>query len=143
MYDEEVVAGFFQPHNAALIQHYTTSQVFSKQAEASLRDVFGYPAQDNLVLWGGTGKSAAFINMFGFRECETVVDSDSNKWGKYVPGTGQLIESPNFLNEGPYTILVTTPWRIKDIVSEIKDRKINYSKILFLNEGKLNEYTDL
>jgi hypothetical protein len=95
-------------------------------------------------LWGGTGKSAAFLNMFGLdaERFPTVVDSDPNKVGKYVPGTGQMIQSVDSLRNkiASPTIIITTPWRANDIYREIQLKVLRYRQILVLKDGCLNEY---
>lgn len=96
----------------------------------------------SIALWGGTGKSASFINSFEL-DCETyprVVDSDERKCGRYVPGAGQFITHSSTLNSEPCDILViTTNWRALDIASEIKQRGIVCEKIVMLQDGEVVE----
>jgi hypothetical protein len=96
-----------------------------------------------IYFWGGTGKSAAFLNVFGVNadRFPFVVDSDDNKVGKFVPGTGQEICSVDWLlKQKPGTIVITTPWRAKDICQEIKRRGIQSKQILVLWKGALRQY---
>ena len=100
-------------------------------------------AGKSLAFWGGTGKGASFMNAFGISNdlFPVVVDSDSNKTGRFVPGMGQEIQSPEILNQKPADIIViTTQWRAKDIFVEIQRRGIRFEKVLVLQEDRLLEY---
>jgi hypothetical protein len=91
--------------------------------------------------WGGTGKGAAFLNAYQITD-GFVVDSDPNKFGLYVPGTGQKIESPETLLENPTQIItITTRWRAADIYAEIQAKGIKYEQLLVLDRSDLREYT--
>jgi hypothetical protein len=91
--------------------------------------------------WGGTGKGAAFLNAYQITD-SPVVDSDPNKFGLYVPGTGQKIESPETLIENPTRIItITTRWRAADIYAEIQAKGIPYEQLLILDGSDLREYT--
>lgn len=97
------------------------------------------------MFWGGTGKSAAFLNSYGIDadRFPIVVDSDPNKIGYFVPGTGQEIRSPEYLLTKPLdSIVITTQWRARDIVAEIKGRNITYKKIYVVCDGRLINYED-
>lgn len=98
----------------------------------------------DVAFWGGTGKGAAFLNAFQV-EAESfplVVDSDPNKVGRFVPGTGQEIRPPEYLNEHPaHVIIVTTQWRAKDIYEEIQRRGIACEQVLVLIGQELKPYT--
>jgi len=145
LYGDEVVVGFFQPHEEALKQNHRSMLKFSTYVQDSRTNI--QLKQSNLdgdvVLWGGTGKSAAFLNMFGFDadRFPVVVDSDPLKVGRYVPGTGQRIDSPDSLVGRTPTIIITTAWRANDIYAEINRRGIRYKSLLVLKDGDLNEYT--
>ena len=104
---------------------------------------------DRVALWGGTGKGAALINMFGIDSSlvSLVVDSDERKTGSFVPGTGQEIRSPKYLADHPVDrILICTNWRARDIEREIReDCGINVPLFVYLDGGlrELNEFTSL
>lgn len=52
------------------------------------------------VLWGGGSKGVTFLNMVGNKnQIEYVIDINPRKIGKYIPGTGHKILSPEFLRE--------------------------------------------
>lgn len=93
-----------------------------------------------IAFWAGTGKGAAFLNMFGFdhERYPVVVDSDPLKAGGFVPGTGQQIRRPEYLNEHPVDVIViTTQWRAPDIRDEILRTIQNDVEIVSYEEGRL------
>jgi hypothetical protein len=145
LYGDEVVVGFFQPHEDALKQNHRMTNKFVSQIESLAVTIRSKVDQlRNVVLWGGTGKSAAFINMFELDAAHfpTVVDSDPCKAGFYVPGAGQKIQDPSVIAEVPNpTIIITTAWRAEDIYAEIQRRGIKYKSLLVFKDGALNEYT--
>lgn len=98
-----------------------------------------------LAFWGGTGKGSSFLNGFGLDHTwfPVVVDSDPLKTGKFVPGMGQEIRSPEYLNTHPVdVIVVTTQWRVHDIMREIQDRAIPHQQVLYLVEERLVAYDE-
>jgi len=97
-----------------------------------------------VAFWGGTGKGAAFLNAFGVDgdRFPVVVDSDEHKAGRFVPGTGQEIRSPEYLRKHPADVIViTTRWRAKDIFEEIQRRCIHCDEVLVLEAGRLRPYS--
>lgn len=98
-------------------------------------------AHQTIAFFGGTGKSAAFLNAYHL-DLDRVVDSDANKVGRHVPGTGQRIEHVDALLENPVDVIViTTRWRAADIYAEIKCKGIKYTSLLVLEQGVLTDYT--
>ena len=94
-----------------------------------------------IAFFGGTGKGAAFLNTFRLTT-DIVVDSDVHKVGRYVPGTGQEIESIQALKVCPVDVIViTTRWRAADIYAELQREGIEYEELLVL-QGCLREYTE-
>lgn len=96
---------------------------------------------DNIVLWGGAGKSAMFLNLLTCRDDLTVVDSHDMKWGMYVPGTRLRIQNPAVitLRDKPPTIIATTSWRAGDIAAEIVKYNIPCERLLKFANGQLVE----
>lgn len=95
------------------------------------------------VVWGGTGKAAAFMNRYGAgaERFPLVVDSDEGKVGTYVPGTGQEIRSPNaLLEQPPDIIIVPMQWRAADVLAEIRGAGIPFRTILIEHEGRLVDF---
>lgn len=143
-YNGEVIHAMFalDAHTIRLLSG--RSATFHDEANITLEEVWkeAQTISGRTVLWGGSGKSAAFINLFGFNEYRFpfVVDSDPNKVGRFVPGTGQLIQSVEAVFADPVdTIIITTPWRAKDILSEIERKALSYKTILVLDKGRLNK----
>lgn len=96
-----------------------------------------------VAIWGGTGKSAAFINYYGAdaQRFPVVVDSDADKAGTHVPGAGQLIHFRDHLLRNPVdVILIPTQWRARDILDEIGRMRIRYETILIEHKGTLVDY---
>ena len=126
-YKKEVLVGVIQPAGSELEKVDLKHKAFFNQG-AKLRASIYHGLEEFLaegkkvVFWGGTGKSAAFLNTNGII-CDRfplVVDSDEHKVGRYVPGTGQLIRSANDLSYlKPDAIVITTHWRTRDICNEI------------------------
>ncbi len=96
-----------------------------------------------VAFWGATGKGAAFLNALELpaERFPLVVDSDRNKLGRYVPGTGQAIRAPEFLKAHPVEVIViTTRWRAADIVDQMRHEGICCEEVLVLEQGKLTPY---
>jgi len=92
-----------------------------------------------VAIWGGTGKAAAFFNLYNLPNDLNimVIDSDVRKQGGYVPGKGYKIESPDALRGGADIILIATQWRAADIANEISMLGINAASILVEYDGDL------
>jgi 2-polyprenyl-3-methyl-5-hydroxy-6-metoxy-1,4-benzoquinol methylase len=96
-----------------------------------------------VVIWGGTGKAAAFMNYFGVDadRFPLVVDSDPDKSGTYVPGMGQKISARESLLMNPADIvIIPMQWRAKDVVAEMDAAGIRCSQVLIEHQGKLIDY---
>lgn len=96
-----------------------------------------------IAIWGGTGKAAAFMHQFGVdaKRFPLVVDSDPDKVGTFVPGTGQEIVFRNVLKTQPAEIvIIPTQWRAKDIVAEMAREEITVVKVLIEHMGRLIDF---
>ena len=96
-----------------------------------------------VAIWGGTGKAATFINRYQVDKTRfpLVVDSDADKAGTYVPGTGQVIHTPQALLKHPVdVIIIATQWRARDIALEINQRGIACSQLLLEYQGNLVDF---
>eukprot|EP00913_Durusdinium_trenchii_P028424 g26652.t1 len=117
------------------------SLAFSRNVRSQLDEL--HASGKRVAIWGGTGKAAAFINQAGL-DCKRfpiVVDSDHDKVGTFVPGTGQEILSRDTLLAHPVdVILIATQWRALDIVLEIERVGISYDTILLEFQGNLIDY---
>lgn len=123
------------------------ARAFHARAEAdaaSLRQAFdalgGGPLP--VVIWGGTGKAAAFIHRYHLDAARFpwVVDSDPEKHGTYVPGSGQRIESPDGLRGQAVVVVIATQWRAGDIALEIAARGLHPAQLLLVHDGRLVDF---
>jgi hypothetical protein len=136
-YNQEVVIWVGRPDPRAFI----TPQ-FNLNREA-IRDIVRYlqASRDSVAFWGGTGKGAAFLNACEITDGR-VIDSDDRKVGRYVPGTGQLIEHAGSLRVNPVdTVVITTRWRAADIYAEIKRDYPCVKEVLIVDGDFIREYT--
>jgi hypothetical protein len=138
MHNDEVLAAIVQPRvpeirrlkqvavefKASVGQQFSSVHTFLRNARA---------VGQKVAFWGAAGKGAAFLNFHNISDLclsETlnqpkssflVVDSDPNKFGYCVPGTGQVIYSPEILlSYKPDVIIVTAAWHAKSILAEIR-----------------------
>jgi hypothetical protein len=148
-YNDEVtygIARFAQrPEQIALAREALAFRARADQSHVAVRGALEALAQagKTIAIWGGTGKAAAFIGQYGLDADRfgIVVDSDPDKAGTFVPGTGQEIRFRDYLLEHPVEIIViATQWRAADIVLEIERSKIPFQKILIEHEGRLIDY---
>ncbi len=96
-----------------------------------------------VAIWGGTGKSAAFVNHYQADAVRfpLVVDSDPNKVGTYVPGMGQEIRFRDWLKDHPADVIIIPPqWRAKDIMKEMIRHGIHAETVLIEHDGRLVDY---
>jgi SAM-dependent methyltransferase len=79
------------------------------------------------VLWGAGAKGVSFFNMLGITDqIRYVVDINPRKHGKYIPGTGQQIVSPEFLREyKPDILVLANPIYKSEIQRTVKTLGIN------------------
>lgn len=146
-YNQEVIFGLLQLNTMTQghktleeTQHF--HQLVNLAQKTILKQVKALctPGQ-KVVIWGGTGKGAAFIHHFGLTELTEqllVVDSDPAKVGTYVPGTALRIESRDLLTElSPSPIIIPAQWRAEDIVIEIKAHQIPHREILIEHQGQI------
>ena len=96
-----------------------------------------------VAIWGGTGKAAAFIHQFGAdaKRFPLVVDSDPDKAGTFVPGTGQEIVFRDVLKTAPAdVVIIPTQWRAKDIAAEMAREGITAAQVLIEQGGQLVDF---
>ena len=148
-YNGEVIYALVKLHvPAALSERAKSTDAFASQAEVSrkkiqsqLEDLF--VSQQKVAIWGGTGKAAAFIHQFGVDgdRFPLVVDSDKDKVGTYVPGSGQrIVFRDDLKSEMPDVIIIPTQWRAKDIVSEMAREHITPKQVLIEHQGRLIDF---
>lgn len=148
-YDGEVVYAFVQleakiesvRNGLAALSFLTQARLAKKNIAAQLTAL--YESDKRVAIWGGTGKSAAFIHAHGVdaERFPIVVDSDAAKAGTFVPGTGQRIRFRDWLLENPADVIVIPcQWRAADIVREIRKYGIHYETILIDHHGELVDF---
>lgn len=96
-----------------------------------------------VAIWGGTGKAAAFIHQFGAdaKRFPLVVDSDPDKVGTFVPGTGQAILFRDALKTASVdVVIIPTQWRARDIVAEMVREQILAPQVLIEHHGRLIDF---
>lgn len=149
IYDGEVICGFAKlglcrDHVRTACSALSFRKKIKEAEHNILRQLDDlYQAGKTVVIWGGTGKSAAFINRFSADSDRfpLVVDSDPNKVGTYVPGMGQEIRFRDWLVEHPPDVVIIPPqWRAKDIIKEMNHHGIYAELILIEHNGRLTDY---
>ncbi len=148
-YDGEVIFGFARIggslEQVAIAAEATLYGDAARRAERVIRHQLAalHAAGQPVAIWGGTGKSAAFMNHYGVDAVRfpTVVDSDPAKAGTFVPGTGQQIRERDWLLAYPvHTIIIPPQWRAADIVGEMDRVGIAASHIAIEHNGRLIDY---
>lgn len=141
--NDEVLGVICQPRTVELCELKRKTLMFKLKVDQQVYDVtdFLYRVEKEklkVAFWGAAGKGAAFLN-FHHITFGLVVDSDVNKVGLYVPGTGQLIQPPDVLLECvPDIIVITAPWHTQSILEEIRRRGFQ-SRVMTIQESKLVE----
>jgi hypothetical protein len=145
-YHGEVVYALVQLEIPALLrQRAAEASAFSRRADANRSTIRGQldelaAAGDRVAIWGGTGKAAAFIHQFGVdaQRFPLVVDSDLDKTGTFVPGTGQEIVFRDVLKTQQVdVVIIPTQWRARDIIGEMEREDIRPRRILIEHGGRL------
>lgn len=151
-YDDEVIYGLVRldiPENMRSVAR-KAGEFFSSSG-TSLETISQQLSELHLsglsvAIWGGTGKSAAFMHHFGVDagRFPLVVDSDPAKVGTYVPGAGQKIEFRDVLKEKPVdVIIIPCHWRLHDIIAEMKSEGIVADRVLIEQDGQLVDFAAL
>lgn len=149
-YDGEVVFALVKLGVPTTMQHRAeVAAEFALVAETSrvqIRQQLDVLAAQGkrVAIWGGTGKSAAFIHQFGAdaKRFPLVVDSDPDKAGTFVPGTGQEIVFRDTLKTAPAdVVIIPTQWRARDIVAEMAREGITAAQVLIEHCGQLIDLT--
>lgn len=148
-YDGEVVFALVKlGMPAAMQQRAQTAINFARAADINrvkIRQQLNTMAAQGkrVAIWGGTGKAAAFIHQFNAdaKRFPLVVDSDPDKAGTFVPGTGQEIVFRDVLKKTPADIvIIPTQWRAKDIVAEMAREAIFTGQLLIEHGGCLIDF---
>lgn len=133
---------------AAMQERAAAARVFAYRADISRATIHAQldelaSSGTRVAIWGGTGKAAAFIHQFGAdaERFPLVVDSDPEKAGTFVPGTGQQIVFRDVLKTlAVDVVIIPTQWRAKDIMAEMQREGIHPGKVLIEHGGRLVDY---
>jgi hypothetical protein len=70
-----------------------------------------------IVVWGGGSKAVAFLATLGLREqIDYVVDINPHKHGKFIPGTGHEVKSPETLRSfQPDAVILMNPIYVNEV----------------------------
>ncbi len=148
-YDGEVIYAFVKLAGRESQYHIAhQAEQFSAQTEQGHVTIRGQLTQliaqkKRIAIWGGTGKSAAFMNFYGLDAVNypLVVDSDPAKVGTHVPGQGQVIQFRDVLKHHPVDVIIIPPqWRARDIVCEMRAQRIEAATVLIEHEGRLIDF---
>jgi len=84
-------------------------------------------AGSRVVVWGAGSKGVTFLNVLKAQdEIDSIVDLNPHKQGKYVPGTGHRVVSPDYLKEyRPDVVIVMNPLYKDEITSTVKNLGID------------------
>lgn len=80
-------------------------------------------AGERVALWGGGSKAVAFLTTLGLTdEVAVVVDINPFKQGKFMPGTGHAVISPEALKDyAPDLIVVMNPIYLEEVGRQARD----------------------
>jgi SAM-dependent methyltransferase len=83
--------------------------------------------KNKVVIWGAGSKGVTFLNVLGLQEqIEYIVDINPHKQGMYAPGTGQLVISPDKLQEiHPDIVIAMNPIYEDEIQQVLFDLGLN------------------
>lgn len=148
-YDGEVVYGLVRLDTPASMTNVARQAAnFRERADSSVQTISKQLAElalsgATVAIWGGTGKSAAFMHQFGLdaERFPLVVDSDTDKIGTFVPGTGQKIVFRDVLKGTRIdVVIIPSLWRAKDIMAEMEREGIVPGKVLVEQRGMLIDF---
>ena len=75
------------------------------------------------IAWGAGARAVTFFNLFELlTEVPFIIDINSNRHGKYLPGGGQEIVSPKFMKDYlPDLVIITNPTYAEEIKAHISE----------------------
>lgn len=95
---------------------------FSRLKESWLSKINGLRAEGKrTILWGGGSKAVSFLTTLGLGEqIDFVVDINPHKHGKFVPGTGHEVRSPEVLRKDrPDCVILMNPVYEKEVRTQL------------------------
>jgi SAM-dependent methyltransferase len=80
-----------------------------------------HAAGKRVVVWGGGSKAVSFLTTLGLdRQIDYVVDINPHKHGKFVPGTGHAVRSPETLRDyQPDCVVLMNPIYQKEVRAQL------------------------
>ena len=130
-----------------------SSRIFDKEERveetAKMVDLFSARCQDKLdawkkqlqrikdgkkkaIIWGSGSKCVAFMTTLKIKdEIQYIVDINPNRHGKFIPGVGKQIVSPNFLKDyKPEVIIIMNPVYLDEIRKMMETMSIKAEYLL-------------
>lgn len=86
-----------------------------------------HSAGKRVIVWGGGSKAVSFLTTLGLGEqIDFVVDINPHKHGKFVPGTGHAVLSPETLRENrPECVILMNPVYEKEVRGQLNGMGLN------------------
>lgn len=81
---------YMNANRSEVIQRFCTETL--RSGKPDLNPLF---SSDGVYLWGAAAKGVMCANLLGNWSISGFIDKNSNKWGKYIPGTGHLVLAPS------------------------------------------------
>jgi Methyltransferase domain/C-methyltransferase C-terminal domain len=148
-YHREVICGLAKiGGTSSPVQRAAEARRFRENGNAAIaviRDQLAglHASGTRVVVWGGTGKAAAFMNRYGMDAARfpLVVDSDPGKVGTYVPGCGQrIVPRDDLLESPPDVVILPMQWRARDVIREMQEAGISFGRVLIEHAGRLVDF---
>ncbi|MCK5172190.1 MAG: SAM-dependent methyltransferase, partial [Planctomycetes bacterium] len=113
------------PHMLRAIENFHDRCIYTINYWQNMIGKDTQPAE-KIVLWGSGPKAVAFLNTLEVKsQIDYVVDINPYRQGKYIPGTGQRIVSPEFLKEyQPDKVIIMNPVYHGEIAETIADLNV-------------------
>jgi SAM-dependent methyltransferase len=89
------------------------------------------------VIWGAGSKGVTFLNTLKTQDqIQYAVDINPRKQGKYIPGTGQKIVSPEFLRDYQPDIVIVMNPIYKDEIHQLAQKLGFTAELMFANQKR-------
>jgi SAM-dependent methyltransferase len=101
---------------------------FAKTREQWLTRINGMRGEGKkLVVWGGGSKAVSFLTTLALNDqIDYVVDVNPYKHGKFIPGTGHAVKSPETLKQHrPESVILMNPVYEKEVRAQLQGMGLN------------------
>ena len=101
---------------------------FAQVKQSWLSTINGLRAEGKkLIVWGGGSKAVSFLTTLGLNEqIDYVVDINPHKHGKFVPGAGHAVKSPETLRaHQPDCVILMNPVYEKEVRTQLQNMGLN------------------